>query len=113
MMIYVETAWCSNMQQEAPGIIASISGTKAGADMVGPGFENCVRVTKEVDGKLVTETVDPEEKFNMWEYDMSRWVDAVTKGTEPAVTGEQAAVVTRVIEAIYKSAETGETIVFD
>lgn len=113
MMIYVETAWCSNMQQEAPGIIASISGTKAGADMVGPGFENCVRVTKEVDGKLVTETVDPEEKFNMWEYDMSRWVDAVTKGTEPAVTGEQAAVVTRVIEAVYKSAETGETIVFD
>ena len=113
MMIYMETAWLSNMQQEAPGIIASISGTKAGADMVGPGFENFVRVTKEVDGKLVTELVDPEEKFNMWAYDMNCWVNAVCNGGEPAVTGEQAAVVTRVIEAIYKSAETGETIVFD
>ena len=49
----------------------------------------------------------------MWAYDMDQWVKAVTTGSEPAVTGEQAAVVTRVIEAIYKSAETGETVVFD
>lgn len=113
MMIYMETAWCSNMLQEAPGIIASVAGTKAGADMVGPGFEEAVRVTKMVDGKLTTETKIPEEKYNMWEYDMDRWVNAVVHGGEPAVTAEQAAVVTRVIEAIYTSAETGETIVFD
>jgi len=112
-MFYVETAWRSNMQQEAPGIICSVAGTLAGADMVGPGFEDSVRVTKMVDGKLVTETKSPEAKYNMWEYDMTKWVDCITKGTEPAVLPEQAAVVTRVIEAIYKSAETGETIVFD
>ena len=101
------------MLQEAPGIICSVAGTLAGADMVGPGFEDSVRVTKMVDGKLVTETKSPEAKYNMWEYDMTKWVDCITKGTEPAVLPEQAAVVTRVIEAIYKSAETGETIVFD
>ena len=113
MMFYVETAWCSNMLQEAPGIIASIAGTKAGADMVGPGFETCVRVTQVVDGKLTTETRTPDEKYNMWEYDMTKWVDAVKNDKEPAVTSMQAAVVTRVIEAIYKSAETGETVFFD
>lgn len=112
-MFYIETAWCSNMLQEAPGIICSIAGTKAGADMVGPGFENTVRVTKMVDGKLTTESIEPENKYNMWAYDMDKWVKAVTTGSEPAVTGEQAAVVTRVIEAIYKSAETGETVIFD
>jgi predicted dehydrogenase len=112
-MFYVETAWCSNMQQEAPGIIASIAGNKAGADMVGPGFEEAVRVTTEKNGKLVTETRIPEKKYNMWEYDMDRWVDAVTKGGEPAVKGWQAAVVTRVIEAVYASAATGKTIVFE
>ena len=112
-MFYVETAWISNMQQEAPGIIASIAGTKAGVDMVGPGFEDSVRVTKMVDGKLTTETISPAEKYNMWEYDMDRWIDCIIRGTEPAVLPEQAATVTRVIEAIYKSAETGETIVFD
>ena len=113
LLIYVETAWCSNMLQEAPGIIASIAGNKAGADMVGPGFEEAVRVTKEVDGKLVTQTRIPEQKYNMWEYDMDRWVEAVTTGSEPAVTSRQAAIVTRVIEAIYQSAETGETVHFD
>lgn len=113
MMIFVETAWASNMIQEAPGIVASVAGNKAGADMVGPGFETSVRVTKVIDGKLTTEIRTPEEKYNMWEYDMDRWVDAIENGTEPAVTSYQAAVVTRVIEAIYKSAETGETIVFD
>ena len=113
MMIYVETAWASNMLQEAPGIIASIAGNKAGADMVGPGFEEAVRVTKIVDGKLTTETKIPEQKYNMWEYDMDRWVEAVTTGSEPAVNSYQAAVVTRVIEAVYESAATGKTIVFD
>ena len=113
MLIYVETAWVSNMLQEAPGIIASIAGNKAGADMVGPGFEEAVRVTREVDGKLTTETRIPEKKYNMWEYDMDRWVEAVTGDGEPAVNSYQAAVVTRVIEAIYESAETGKTIVFD
>ncbi|MCF0136496.1 MAG: Gfo/Idh/MocA family oxidoreductase [Lachnospiraceae bacterium] len=112
-MFYVETAWCSNMLQEAPGIVCSVAGTLAGADMVGPGFENFVRVTKMVDGKLTTTTTEPEAKYDMWAYDMDKWVLAVTTGSEPAVTGEQAAVVTRVIEAIYRSAETGETIVFD
>lgn len=113
MMIYVETAWLSNMQQEAPGIIASISGTKAGADMVGPGFENFVRVTKEVDGKLVTEQVDPEAKYNMWAYDMDKWIEAIVEDKDPVTTPEQAATTVRVIEAIYESQATGKTIVFE
>ena len=46
MLIYVECAWVINMLQEAPGMTAAIAGTKAGADMVGPGFENHVRVNE-------------------------------------------------------------------
>ena len=49
----------------------------------------------------------------MNEYDINHWIDAIKTGGDPAVLPEQAAVVTRVIEAIYKSAETGETIFFD
>ena len=44
---------------------------------------------------------------------MTKWVECITKGTDPAVLPEQAAIVTRVIEAIYQSAATGETIVFE
>ena len=112
-MFYIETAWRTNMLQEAPGIICSVAGTLAGADMVGPGFEDSVRITKMVGGEMKTEITSPEAKYDMWEYDMTKWVECITKGTDPAVLPEQAAIVTRVIEAIYQSAATGETIVFE
>ena len=113
MMIYMETAWATNMQQEAPGVIASLAGTKAGVDMVGPTFESSVRVTKMVDGKLNTETTNLDTPVNMNEYDINHWIDAIKNDGQPAVLPEQAAVVTRVIEAIYESAATGKTIAFD
>ena len=113
MMIYMETAWITNMIQDAPGVVASIAGTKAGVDMAGPAFEASVRVTKMVEGELKTEISTIEEPVNMNEYDINHWIDAIQTGGDPAVLPEQAAVVTRVIEAIYKSAETGETIFFD
>ncbi len=113
MMIYMETAWITNMIQDAPGVVASIAGTKAGVAMAGPAFEASVRVTKMVEGELKTEISTIEEPVNMNEYDINHWIDAIQTGGDPAVLPEQAAVVTRVIEAIYKSAETGETIFFD
>ena len=37
-------------------------------------------------------------------------VDSIIEGREPLVTGEQAALVTRLIEAGYQSAETGQAV---
>lgn len=113
MMIYVETAWITNMLQEAPGVVASVAGTKAGVDMVGPGFETSVRTTKMVDGELKTEIKSIEEPVNMNEYDINHWIDAIQNNGDPAVLPEQAAMVTKVIEAIYESARTNKTIIFD
>lgn len=113
MMIYMETAWITNMQQEAPGVIASIAGTKAGVDMAGPTFECSVRTTKMVDGELKTDIQNIEKSVDMNAYDINHWIDAIKNDTDPAVLPEQAATVTRVIEAIYESAETGKTIFFD
>ena len=113
MLIYMETAWITNMLQEAPGVVASVAGTKAGVDMVGPGFETSVRTTKMIDGKLTTEIRTIDEPVNMNEYDINHWIDAIQNGGDPAVLPEQAATVTKVIEAIYESARTGKTVVFD
>ena len=88
------------------------AGTKAGADMVGPTFECSVRTTKIVDGKLKTEIENIPEPVDMNAYDINHWIDAIQNDTDPAVLPEQAATVTRVIEAIYESARTGETIHF-
>lgn len=112
MMIYMETAWITNMIQDAPGVVASLAGTKAGVDMFGPKFEASLRVTKMVDGELKTEVSTIDEPVNMNEYDINHWIDAIQNDGQPAVLPEQAAVVTRVIEAIYESASTGKTIFF-
>lgn len=113
MLIYMETAWAINMVQSAPGVTASIVGTKAGADMVGPTFESSVRVTKVVDGKVTSEITNYDDPVNMNEYDINHWIDAIQNGGDPAVLPEQAAMVTKVIEAVYESARTNQTIVFD
>ena len=113
MTIYMETAWATNLQQSAIGVVAEIGGNKAGADMVGPGFENHVRTTKIVDGKLTTTTEKIEEPVNMNQYDIDHWIEAIKNAGEPAVLHEQAATVVRVIEAIYESARTGKVVFFD
>lgn len=112
MMIYMETAWITNMIQDAPGVVASLAGTKAGVDMFGPKFEASLRVTKMTDGELKTEVSTIDEPVNMNEYDINHWIDSIQNDGQPAVLPEQAAVVTRVIEAIYESASTGKTIFF-
>lgn len=113
MLIYMETAWLINMQQPAMGVTAAIAGTKAGADMVGNKFESSLRIHEIIDGKLGMRCPEITESVNMNEYDINHWIDAIQNDTDPAVLPEQAAVVTRVIEAIYESAATGKTIYFD
>lgn len=113
MVIYMETAWATNLQQSAIGVVAEIGGNKAGADMVGPGFENHVRTTKIVDGKLTTTTEKIEEHVDMNEYDILHWIEAIQTDGEPLILPEQQAVVVRVIEAIYESAATGKVVNFD
>ena len=41
------------------------------------------------------------------------WIDASRNDTEPYVKPEEALVVTRILEAIYKSAETGKAVYFE
>ena len=113
MVIYMETAWATNLQQSAIGVVAEIGGNKAGADMVGPGFENHVRTTKIVDGKLTTSTEKIEEPMNMNEYDILHWIEAIQTNGDPLILPEQQATVVRVIEAIYESAATGKVVNFD
>ena len=40
------------------------------------------------------------------------WIDAVRNDTDPVVLPEQACVVSEILEAIYDSAKTGQTVYF-
>ena len=45
--------------------------------------------------------------------DMAQWIRAIETDTDPCVLPEQALCVTRILEAIYTSAKTGEPVYFD
>ncbi|HHV12160.1 MAG TPA: Gfo/Idh/MocA family oxidoreductase [Clostridiales bacterium] len=115
LVIYMETAWTINMIQSAPGIVVSLAGTKAGADMVGPQMNTSIRLNQIINEKqsITVPTLGMPPMMNMNDYDITHWIDAILYDRDPAVLPEQAAAVTRVMEGIYKSAATGETIFFE
>ena len=112
--IILESSWAINIAEFSQTVFA---GTKAGADMV-----DGLRINGEKDGSLYVNQVEvlpftrieyPGRKMDTFEYEMNRWVDAVLNDAPQLVTGEQALVVSEILEAIYISSETGKPVYFD
>jgi len=111
--IILESSWALNLI-EAFEARATLCGTKAGADM-----KDGVRINGDDFGRLYEKTPvlgaggvaffagdfgDP----NVLEQET--FISAITKGTPLVVKPEQACVVTEILEAIYKSSETGKLV---
>ena len=118
--IVLEASWALNtlLAHEAKTIIC---GTKGGADMLGEG--GALRINGEKYHKLYTEIPDLKASgAAFFEADSGddpatvearMWIDHVKDDSKPLITKpEQAFVVTQILEAIYKSAATGETVKF-
>jgi predicted dehydrogenase len=115
--IIVECSWSLNMTEPGVGDMkTTICGTKAGADMDDPGGLrlNTVHMGKQVVMSPVINfnpgIPDVEIPLPPGEYEARQWIDSIKNGTDPMVLPEQAYVVTRIIDAMYRSAETGETV---
>jgi predicted dehydrogenase len=115
MVMNVECSWMLNLAEDQFGSI-SLCGTKAGLD-----FSDGLRLNGEVNSSLylnkvkVQNTQRPRcwgKDMNDCDYDAWQWIEAVKGNGEPMVKPEQALVVSEVLEAIYRSAETGKTIYF-
>ena len=113
--IYLEAAWLINML----GIDNSslICGTKAGADLQGP--NGTARINTIVNDKMVTFCPEYPDMPNTEPYigeaqasaaQMKDWVEAILDNREPFVQGKDGIPVVQIIEAIYESAKTGETV---
>ena len=117
--IVLESSWALNtlLTSEAKTILC---GTKGGADMLGEG--GALRINGEKYSKLYTEIPDLKASGaaffegvsdNPAEVEARMWIDHVKDDSKPLITKpEQAYVVTQILEAIYKSAATGETVKF-
>lgn len=131
--VVLEASWAINMIV-ANEAMTMLCGTKAGVDMFpadGPilrvaDFQAAdslhVRVNGENNGKLYIQNYSmgaqfigsaAKEDFAGGTLEMQTWLDAIRHDTDIVVKPEQAYMVTRILEAIYKSTETGELVHFD
>lgn len=131
--VILEASWAINMviSNEAMTLLC---GTKGGADMFPPtgpvvrtaDFQSAgtfqVRVNGEHSGKLYIQNYfmgaafiggDKPEDFSGMYKEMDTWINALRKDSELVVKPEQAFVVTQILEAIYKSAQSGKEYRFE
>ena len=110
--INLESSWALNIVDpiEASTVLC---GTKAGAQIKNK--ELILNYDK--DDKLVEEKpIDDYEgtiKQAAAGAEAQQWINAILNDTDPCVLPEQACVVSEILEAIYKSAETGAPVYFD
>lgn len=117
--IFLESSWALNTLDVKEGI-TTLCGVKGGIDMAEGG--RVLRYNTVKYGKQVTETPDlgaggvaffDGEVMEASDIEARNFYDAILKGTELRVKPEQAAVVTRILEAIYESAKTGKPVYFE
>ncbi len=119
--IVLESSWALNtlLVDEAKTIVC---GTKGGADMLGEGANN-LRVNGEKYSRTFVEIPDMKMGGVAFydgagggspaDVEARMWINHVKDDKAPLITKpEQAIVVTQILEAIYKSAETGKAVYF-
>ncbi|MBO1514113.1 Gfo/Idh/MocA family protein [Metabacillus bambusae] len=119
--IMLEASWALNMINTKEAQV-TLCGTEAGAEMFGDAWAGKGHVTfNSTKYGQFTETKTSSEggvayfdgeSLSAGELEAKQWIDAILEDKEPLVKPEQAYVVTKILEAIYESAETGKTIEF-
>lgn len=119
--IFLEAAWALNTLDEREAM-TTLSGTKGGAEMRRNKEVNSNELifNGEIYGNLIeTKLQNPARiAYNLpieetdADREISQWIHAILEDKDPIVTPKQAYMVTKILEAIYESAETGKTIKF-
>lgn len=114
--IILESSWALNTL-EVDEAKCLLSGTEGGADM-----KDGLRINGERFGELYTTRVDLDgggvdfyegKAESAADLEARLWIESIIHDTEPVVKPEEALVVTRILEAIYQSAKTGQAIYLD
>ena len=116
--IILESSWALNTLDVGESQ-TTLCGTKAGADMRGENGQ--LRFNGEKNGKMWV--MEPDLSVGVVDFYEGAQMDQncvklgssirLEDGTKPTVLPEQALVVTEVLEAIYRSAESGKPIHFE
>lgn len=120
--IILEAAWVLNVV-ESREASTTLCGTLAGAEFKsGMSYQKDELIyNRENHGLMTEEKISgggavayfSGKAYSAGRDEDSQWLKSIINNTEPLVKPEQAFVVTRILEAIYQSAETGKEIIFD
>ncbi len=125
--IFVEAAWALNVAKSREGQL-TICGTRAGAELVGEGAAapnssihsgevifNLMKYDQQLE--MVPTAVSPMVKAHLGEQgpkvgdaELDAWLDALLNDKEPYIKPEEAFVVTQILDAIYRSAASGQAV---
>lgn len=115
--IMLESSWALNTCEPISEGSTVLCGSDAGAQI-----KNGVTINKGEFNRLIEIKPDMSSggvafyegiSDNPAEVEARRWIDAVKNDTDPIVLPEQACVVSEILEAIYKSAATGQPVYFE
>lgn len=119
--ISLEASWALNIL-ESREASTTLCGTAAGAEIhSGMSYgKNELIYNRGRNGQLMEETISPVGGVAYFgggggeegTIDCRQWLEALQNGTEPLVKPEEALGVTKVLDAIYKSAKEGKEIKF-
>lgn len=119
--INIEASWAINLLDSREAS-TTVCGTLAGAEIrSGLSYpKNELIINRGHNGLLTEEVLTKTGEVAYFSGMLSepgyleakQWLECIINNTEPLVKPEQALVVTEILEAIYKSAETGKEIIF-
>lgn len=112
--VFLESSYAINMPRDNY-VKSTLCGTLGGADM-----EDGLRINREASGcfQSCPQDVgiiygDTKENYEQARYrQISQWVECVLNDTEPLVLPQEAFVSMKILDAVYRSSETGKTIYF-
>lgn len=120
--IFLESAWAINMKDNREAA-TTLCGTKAGAEIIGGmsregGYD--LVFNKTTHGLLTEENLSAGGSIAFFsgasdkeeDIECGQWLDAIIEDKDPLVKPEQAFVVTKILDNIYKSAREGHEIKF-
>lgn len=118
-VVYLESSWALNILKSMEAS-TTLCGTKGGAEIHhGGSYPKDELIYNSVEhNQLMEKVISPAGIVDFFQggasaegvREQSQWMDAIINDTDPLVKPEQAFVVTQILDAIYKSAETGKEI---
>ncbi|MCX7704786.1 MAG: Gfo/Idh/MocA family oxidoreductase [bacterium] len=103
--LFLEASWAGNSET---GLKIALMGTKSGVQYSSTS-QPPLKIYGEING-VVTDTTAELPSINVYHAEIEHFVSCVRNNTQPITTPEEIITVMKIIQNIYKSAETGKPI---